>query len=251
MDADPDVDLEAAAWLVADSIMRLRTKSATRSFDLWQRAATGGDPLNDLERPRIAPFIRTVFGLPNAAAPDDHAEGYVAEVVWFLLTRDLVDEGRTLRRIEEPSFYVTGPGGDGLVVFQADDGSLLFRLWEIKKHTGSRHLSATATRAMTQLSRNAPSYLAQYVSVAAHTDQQVADLYARLVDAWVDGDTCAGVGVAIGTSLNSAPKQRCFTGMQTHFPHLVAGDQLEGLVAAIADFPSFASRVRGFVWNVL
>jgi hypothetical protein len=249
---EPTEDVEAAAWVVAEAVMALRTRAATATFDLWRRAATGGDALSDSERLRLEPFISTVFGTPARPAPDDHAEGYIAEVVWFLLTRDAEYESRALRKIEEPGFYVTGPGGDGLVVFEVLDGTLVFRIWEIKKHTGTAHLSATATRAMTQLAEEGASYLAQMVALADHQDAaDIADLYAQLVDHWVDSAACAGAGVGIGTSMATAPKRRCFTQMATHFPGLNGGDQLEGLVVAIRDFSEFTRDVRGFVWNAL
>jgi len=250
--AEAAEDVEAAAWLVAEEIMRLRTRGATETFDIWRTAATTEGRISDPNRPRVEPFVQTVFGSTIDPAPTDHVEGYVAEVVWFLLTRDgALDHGRTIRRIEEPSFYVTGPGGDGLVVSELEDGTLVFRLWEIKKHNRSGGISATATRAMTQLATRGAGYLAQYVATAPNSDGDVARLYAELVDHWVDAHSVAGAGVGIGTSATSAPKRRCFTTMQSHFPRLNEPGQLEGLVVGIADFAGFSRSVRDFVWSAL
>jgi hypothetical protein len=248
---DPRSDVEAAAWLVAESAMRLRTGGATQVFDLWRRGATGEVQLDDSERARVRPFVQTVVGSRANPAPADHVEGYVAELVWYLLTRDSVTPERQVRKIEEPSFYVTGPGGDGLVVFELTDGTLVFRLWEIKKHTGSGHLSATTGRAMRQLAASGAAYLAQYVSVAPSDDPAVEAFYAHLVDYWVDSHPLAGAGVAVGTSAARAPKRRCFSGMQTYFPGLTGDSQLEGLIASISDFTRFAEDVRGFLWTSL
>jgi hypothetical protein len=247
----PQQDVEAAGWLVAEHLLRARFARATHLFDLWREAATTDLSLSEADRNKILPFISTAFGLPAEPVSEEHVQGYVAEFVWFMLASELPGDGRTIRRIEQPSFYVTGPGGDGLASYELEDGTLIFRLWEIKKHVASAHLSGTVTRACRQLSRNGANYLAQYIAVAPESDPALAELYARFVDLWVDTAPQAGVGVAVGTSRSRAPRRRCFSGMQHNFPGLNQGDQLEGLVAAIADFPAFARRVREFVWSAL
>jgi hypothetical protein len=247
----PNEDLDAAAWIVAERVLAARFGRATHLFDLWRNSATTGAPLAPDEQTRVLPFIRTAFGIPDAPISEEHVQGYIAEFLWFSLIRELPGERRQIRRIEQPGFYVTGPGGDGLATYELADGTLIFRLWEIKKHVSSAHLSATVSRACGQLNRNGAIYLAQYVAVAPEGDPALAELYGRLVDLWVDNAGEAGVGVAIGTSRSSAPRRRCFSGMLRHFPGLGGGDQLEGLVVAIADFPAFARRVRGFVWSAL
>ena len=248
--------MEAAAWLVAEEMMRARFGEGRladdrRLFDLWKRAATGA-PLEDREalRSRFVPFVSTAFGTPDAPKHVDHAEGLVAEYVWYLLTLQQVDEGRTLRWIEPPSFYVNEPGGDGLVTYQISGNVLVFRLWEIKKHTGSGPLSHIVAGAYKQLGENGSKYIAKFsISPPTH-DAEVAALYSRLVDLWVDHAGQAGAGVAVGTSERHTP-QRCFSTMHNHFPELDAGGQLEGLIAVVEDFSTFAVMVRGFVWNAL
>jgi hypothetical protein len=247
----PDQDVEAAGWLVAERVLRVRFGRATHLYDLWREAATTDLSLSERDRNKIVPFVRTAFGLPSEPVSEDHVQGYVAEFVWFMLASELPGEGRTIRRIEQPSFYVTGPGGDGLATYELGDGTVIFRLWEIKKHVATAHLSGTVTRACRQLSRNGSAYLAQYIAVTPESDPALARLYARFVDLWVDTAPQAGAGVAVGTSRPRAPTRRCFSGMQRHFPGLDQGDQLEGLIAAIADFPAFARRVREFVWSAL
>jgi len=238
--------------MLAERSIQIRAGRATHIVDLWREAATSGTALAGADVRKVEPFIRTAAGLPSAPLPDDHLQGHVAELTWYVLVNE-VDPGmgRTLRRVEKPSFFVTSPGGDGLATYELADGSLAFRIWEIKKHTGTRHLSTTVTRACDQLGRRGVEYLAQYVSLAPETDPQLANLYARLVDLWVDDAPVAGAGVAIGTSHAQAPQRRCFTGMQRHFPGLSNGGQLEGMVAAISDFPAFCGRVREFMWSAL
>jgi hypothetical protein len=132
--------LEEAAWLIAEATMRHRCEGASHVFDLWRAAAKGEHDLSEREAESIEPFLRTAFGLPDQPRPDDHVQGYVAEMTWFLVTSEVVRENRTLVYLKGPDFHVTGPGGDGLVVYDIDD-ALAFRLWEIKKHTGSSRVS--------------------------------------------------------------------------------------------------------------
>ena len=244
-------DVEAAAWHVAEKIMEFRCAGATSTYEAWRRRATGGAPLSGPERVSLAAFVKTGFGLPGAPQPADHIQGYVAEFIWFLLARESPGDDRSVAHLEPPKPHVTAPGADALVIYRMNGAVLVFRLWEIKKHAGSAHLSSTIGRALTQLSRNGIEYLAQLVPAAPRDDPEVAHLYGQLVDLWRDADERAGVGVAVSTSVQHAPRRRAFSTMQTQFPRLNREGQLEGLVAAIADFPQFAEDVRGFVWSAL
>lgn len=103
----------------------------------------GGATLSAADRRRIDPFLTSVFGTPEAPAPADHLEGHVAEVLWYLLTLEIAYDERNLRNAEGPSFSVTETGGDGLAIWQTEDGGLVCRLWEIKKDSGTGHISRT------------------------------------------------------------------------------------------------------------
>ena len=247
----PTRDVEAAAWLVADELMRARFGKASHLYRLWHRGATTNRQPSSRTRKRIEPFVSTAFGLPTSPKTQDHVEGLVAEHVWFHLATEMPGPGRTIRHSEHPSFHPTAPGGDGLVIYEIPGGTLIFRLWEVKKHASSRQISTTIKRAYNQLADNATAYLAQYVALPPANDQEVSTLFASLVDMWVDAEPQAGAGIAIGTSHARTPKKRCFTNMQNFFPDLDHGDQLEGLVAGIANFPAFACLVRDFIWNAL
>jgi hypothetical protein len=249
---DSPEEAEAAAWHVADKIMEFRCAGAATSYDAWRMRATGGAALSGPELTSLRAFVKTGLGLPGEPAVSaDHVQGYVAEFIWFLVARASPGEARTLAHVEPPKSHVTAPGADALVIYRLEDATLVFRLWEIKKHAGSTHLSRTVGRAFAQLTSNGIEYLAQLVPAAPRDDPQVAELYAQLVDLWRDADERAGVGVAIATSAQHAPRRRAFSTMQTQFPRLDREGQLEGLIAAIADFPKFAEDVKRFVWSAL
>jgi len=242
-------DVRLAAWRVAHASMQQRC-GATSVYDLWERSVTTGTKLSAAERRRVDPFLTNVFGTPESPVPSDHLEGHVAEVLWYLVTTDLSVAGRTLRYAEAPSFSVTEPGGDGLAIWQLDADGLIFRLWEIKKDTGARHISRTIARASQQLDRRSEEYLAKYASVGSRQHEgDLGRFYGTLLDLWIDDDPAGGAGVSIGTSRDKAPVKRSFGALTKVFPEKARRGRLEGLVVAIGDFNEFAARVRSYVWR--
>jgi len=55
-------DLDAAAWLIADEMMRARCGAAHRSYELWRGRATGGAALTDTERQMVEAFVEPSMG---------------------------------------------------------------------------------------------------------------------------------------------------------------------------------------------
>jgi hypothetical protein len=178
----------------------------------------------------------------------------VAEFIWFRIAAEMcIRDDRVLQGLEGPSFHATEPGGDGLAIWQrTNDGALTFCLWEIKNHVGISPLNNTVSRAYHQLDTRATEYLAKLTGVqaVARDDPGVDELYARLVDLWVDNSDRSGAGVAVATHAHFAPT-RCFSTMQNHFPGRTGPGQLEGFVVAIADFGVFTRDVRERVWTAL
>lgn len=246
-------DIDAAAKVLALRAMKMRCGNST-AYQLWLKRLEGGPPLSGDERARVEPFVATVFGLPNKPLTADHVQGYVAELLWHTLAEE---RGSTcsgdgaLIRLEEPSFSVTEPGGDGLAVYELAEGDLVFRLWEVKKHASQSHISVTISTACEQLSANATKYLAKYCALSKEYPSPLKELYGELVDLWVDADSRAGVGVSVATSAASAPQRRSFTQMGRRFPKLDGESQLEGMVVAIGSFPEFADKVKELVWSGL
>lgn len=249
LSAPVDANRQAAIAIVANAAVKWQCRGAVQHYDTWRHAVVQGTQLRADEKRKLIPFIRPVFGLPADPRPGDHLQGHVAECVWYILAHENVPAGLRLRTIEGPSFLVTTPGGDGLVVFQRDDDVLVFRLWEIKKHDSTGGVSRTVSRALRQLDEKAEEYLAQLTTVAASYEPDVALLYAALSDLWLDRDERAGAGVAVSTSDRSLPTT-CFGRMHTRFPELSI-DQMAGLVVALGDFPAFAASVRDRIWSAL
>ncbi|MEV5749195.1 hypothetical protein AB0L00_15375 [Actinoallomurus sp. NPDC052308] len=120
-----------------------------------------------MDKRAVEVFVQPAFGLPtyDTTAMEkirNHLEGFVAELLWNRLIRDrtVTADGRTLVHAEEVKADPTGTGADGLVVYEVTDGTLVFQLWEIKKHAATTHISATIKRAADQLAEHGPRYLA-------------------------------------------------------------------------------------------
>ena len=244
-----DGSRQTAVAIVADTAVKWQCRGAVQHYDAWRQAIITGTQLTPDARRKLVPFIRPAFGFPDAPPLAEHLQGHVAECVWYILAKENVPADLTLRAIEGPSFMVTTPGGDGLVVYQRLDDILIFRLWEIKKHHSTGGVSRTVSRALRQLDEKAEEYLAQLTTLANTYDSDVGQLYAELSDLWLDRDERAGVGVAVSTSDGYLPKS-CFGRMHTRFPALSI-DQLGGLVVALGEFPAFAAEVRDRIWSAL
>lgn len=246
-------DLDASAWILAQRHMTMRC-GRSPAYQLWlNRATTGAPHPAPSDAGRIEPFVRDTFGLPDDRLPPNQVEGSVAQLVWYQVISELdksLDGRRRLAHMEDLSFSVLEPGGDGLVVYGGGDSELVFRLWEIKKHGGTRAVSTSIALACDQLSDRGASYLAKFVGIGKGYTGELGLLYAELVDLWVDGSPRAGLGVAVATSDSHRPT-RAFGGLVRRFPQFPAPDQREGLLLAFGDFRQFSQRVLEVLWSGL
>lgn len=244
--------LQAAAWLVAMEIMRLRCGLARAIFTGWLGTAMGVS--DDAVDPSLAaPFVVPTFGLPPDGASLDHAQGYVAEVTWRMLTKEEEGTSRSIVRLERPDSDVTSPGADGFVVYRTQpSGRLVFRLWEVKKREGSGSVSTSIRNAYKQLDLNAERYLAKLTgqSEVPDGDHEILAFLADLVPAWKRADPAAGVGVAVAADAAGLPR-RAFTTMHDHFPVFVATGGLEGCLVGLGSLRAFSSLVRTWLWTGL
>ena len=246
---DRDVPPIAAARILARKIVALRCRSKPEWFDAWLARYEGGQPPEGVRRQGLEIVIGSAVGLPERIRSIQHVEACIAEHLWYFMVQEETEE-EAIRRLEEPSFEVTEPGGDGLVVHALDQG-LLFRLWEIKKHTGRSRLSRTIGVAYTQLDKDAMRYLTKYSLRGQYLrDEELQRLYAQMPDLWLEGSEQAAPGVAVGTSV-SAVTRRCFTSFPKRFPQFLVSRRLLGHVGAVIDFAAFALQVRDEMWKGL
>ncbi len=245
--------LDAAAWLVAREIMGLRCGSARGIFGAWQAAAMDQPLPADCDLSTVIPFVAPTFGLPPAGGSVEHIQGHVAEIVWRTLAKEENRPQRSIVHLARPDSDVTSPGADGFVIYRTvADGSLTFRLWEIKKRSGSGSASSSVRNGYVQLDLNAERYLAKVTgqSEVPGAEQELVNLFAELVPAWKRADPAAGAGVALAADAHDLPG-RAFTTMHKHFPALVAAGGLEGYLLGIGSLRDFALYIRWLLWNGL
>jgi hypothetical protein len=248
-----DMDVEAAAQMLADDAMRIRC-GASPVLATWRARRDGGPPHEGRRGEAVAVFAGIGFGLPHSPANEDHLQGHVAELVWWRLVqeRKVCADGRRLVHVSDVKADPLEPGGDGLAVYGIEGDILVFRLWEIKKHDSNSHVSATIGRASRQLARRGKEYLAKLAGPETSREGPLGELFADMVELWLDNSDRAGVGVSIGTSANHAPSDpRAFGSVTTAFPKFSTPGQTEAIVVAVPDYKAFAERVREIVWTGL
>ena len=249
-----ETNRETAAQLLADDAMRVRSGESP-VLERWRMRRDGGPAESGVKREAVEIYASIGFGTPSKPANDNHLQGLVAELLWnrLITERNTCADGRALVHAHSVKPDPLEPGGDGLVIYKTTTDTLVFRLWEIKKHEADRPLSATIRRATKQLASRGREYIAKLAG--PETIEQGGPLgafYAELVELWLDQDARAGVGISVGTSSKHAPtSSRIFSSMAELFPKLSHPDQLEGIVIAVPRFPDFATRVREIVWSGL
>jgi hypothetical protein len=249
-------DRENAARLLADDAMVIRCGNSP-VLAHWRARRDGGPAQTGARKAAVETYASIGFGLPGSPVNDDHLQGHVAELLWNRVIRErrICLDGRHLLRAHSVKPDPLEPGGDGLVIYETGAGILVFRLWEIKKHQPAQAglISATIRRASKQLSSRGNEYLAKLAGPeTVGNDGPLGDLYANLVELWLDGSDRAGAGVSVGTSTEHAPAgPNTFRSIATAFPAFNRPGQAEGIVVAVPGFPAFAAHVREIVWSGL
>jgi hypothetical protein len=246
---------ETAAQMLAEDAMRIRC-GRSPVLERWCARRDGGPQETGSRKAAVEAYVTIGFGLPGAPANVDHLQGHVAELLWnrLIQERSVCRDQRRLVHAHSVKPDPLAPGGDGLVVYEIDGGMLVFRLWEIKKHDShTARVSGTIRRASRQLSSRGKEYLAKLAGPeTVERDGPLGDLYANMVELWLDGIDRAGAGVSVGTSSQHAPGgPRAFGSIPRTFPQFMRPGQIERIVVAMPDFPGFARRVREIVWSGL
>ncbi|MFD4833318.1 hypothetical protein ACFWPV_26200 [Streptomyces uncialis] len=248
-------DRAAAAWIVADEIMRERTGGRQRTYGTWREATLSETKLTGKDHVLVKAFAEPVFEAAAAKTDGNHGlAGHVGEWLWYLLTRDLPkDPARPVEILGPPKAAVNDGGGDGLIVHREDGTArgFSFRLWEMKKYTGKADdPSGAISKGWTQLNTKAGTYL----GMLSWGDKQLADdtreFVGSLTEQWVDEEESAGAGVSVALNTTAIPTKAFHLAHQHFTTHKHPG-ALQGLVVAIDDLEGFAHEVRKYVWTAL
>lgn len=245
--------IEAAAIWLADWIAQHRCGGAPSYYTAWERRAAGGDAHPPVLAECLRAFVASEsIGTPEAPAPEQHLQGFVAEHLWAVL----ITEGTILRdtpvRVDGPDWSVTDSGGDGLAIYRRQPLGLAFSLWESKAHTGAGEIRDTVNGACRQLDGSALRYLARFSKLGQQIpDVELRNFYAKLPELWKLSAHEAGGGICVTANDDPAVVvEHCFGNLGSYW-NFSRPEQRRGVLALIADLPAFASRVREHLWKGL
>jgi hypothetical protein len=245
--------VQSLARETADEIVSYICSGSPHLHAVWRAKAFAGTALPPAAGAALADYLSPAFGLPGdpSKPPPDHRQGFIAQMLWYLITRETVPE--YLIHLEDVATSATEPGGDGFALHDDPAFGLRFRLWEIKKKTGGSRISGAIGNAYSQLKARAGVYLAKYTRLANQQPTPARQaLYARLVELWQQGAHAAAAGVAVSTSQGNMPRRGSpFSRFPRKFPSLAAPDRLRGMLAAVPDLEALADEVRAVVWTGL
>jgi hypothetical protein len=246
----------AAAWIVADAIMKGRTGTDTKAYNLWRTATLSGAPLEGTERAHVLAFATPVFAAAGNEGKKSHGlAGYVGEWLWYLLAKEApLEPGQKVEILPTPGPTVTDSGGDGIIIHRLEGAAttFVFRLWEMKKFTAdkSTDVSPTVRGAWQQLNEKGASYLAAMSWADKHLAEDTRAFVSTLVPQWVNAAPSSNGGVSVAVNPAAAP-DKAFHTAHNHFSTHTHPGALQGLIVAIDDFESFAADVREYVWTAL
>jgi hypothetical protein len=245
----PAPNRASAVLRVATHIAWQRCGGAPQYFDAWLARHDGGPPhAPDLLDCLVAFLGSESIGTRAEPADDQHLQGFVAEHIWHLLTLENALTYGIPVRVDGPDWSVTDSGGDGLAVYRPD-GTLVFRLWESKAHTGTGAVRDVVNGACRQVGSKALRYLARFSKVGQSLDDaELRDFYGRLPEMWRHAAREAGGGISVATASDAFDD--CF-GNYPQYWAFTHDDQRQGLVVAIEDYAAFAKLVREELWNGL
>ena len=237
----------ALAWVLVDTIIRVRCGPALKWYYLWRTNTLSGTKLSPPDIDVVAAFIEPVFGLPAKPKSTDHLHGHIAEWLLHLLTKN----NAAVRLQPDPKGDVTDAGADSFSIYENSTGALRFRLWESKKNTGKGPLSASFSTAYKQINDEGQRYVAKLVGTFQQDSHSadILNLVEQLPAAWVQGDALVGAGVSLATHqpLSAEP----FNKMSTNLPRLSKPGQLRGLATSISCYIKLAETVRRYAWTAL
>ncbi len=238
------------AKTIADILVSARCPDVL--YRKWLSVSEDGTKLSDREKMEIDVYLKPSIERSHPTG-DDPLQAVIAEHLWYEIVRATNGANGLPIKISRPSLRVTEPGGDGLVVYQLEDSTYFFRLWEVKKHvSSSKPATIKIAEASKQLANNGAEYLAKVSKIGQEVDAHypgLSEFYSKLVGMWLDADSKASAGVSVSKDDRNVISSKPIKIMKTHIPHFVEGQQLEGLFISIPDFAKLTKTVREELWK--
>ena len=242
-------NIAAAASSLAAAIVQRRVGMNERMRNVWfaQRDQAPEYTISGADQTLLIAAVLTNVGTPDEPAPELHLRGLLTESVW-IAAATFLDTGLGVPiRVEGHDWSVTDPGGDGLTVYETEDG-FCFRLWETKHHLAESAVRETVNEACRQVQDRSLSYLSRFSLIAQQlsSEPELAEFYALLAERWVNNDPAAGLGIAIGTD-TSNQAGNCFANVHTYFDF--PRERYDGHLHVVAGFSTLARTLRDELWK--
>lgn len=236
---------------LAELIMRGKLQGMAHIFNSWLTKRNQNLAIPQPHISALEGIISICIGTQAVPKPDDHRQGWVAEHLWYFLVNGSYPSVN-LVRIFDVGISSTDPGGDGLVIHRKLDGSLYYRLWELKKVAGSATTTVdqTISKAAGQLSANGVKYISRYVIQNQNQVMSVDEknFLNEMIECWLSSDPRASVGIATisATAKLTSPN---FNPLTSTFTAFAAQGSLEGRTIAIQNFDNFCDLVCRSIWK--
>ncbi|HML41260.1 MAG TPA: hypothetical protein PKD23_11310 [Bellilinea sp.] len=252
-----NVTLGRLAKAIATAIVEFRCRRCPHHFQAWANKAEKGLPLVESSSAALKAFLTPTFGEPgskNNKGQTDQLEGFVSEWIWYFIT----SENPTNQIVYQipPGFKSIDPGGDGFIIHRLSSGTLMYRLWEMKKFAPTsddttQRISSTIERAYSQLNSNAMEYLARITTTEQETvNPELEEFLGLLPDLWVDASPQAAAGVSIATSFKYV-ESNCFDNFGARFPRFTQPVRLRGMITGVLDFSKLSLLIQEYIWKGL
>lgn len=232
--------------VLAEFIAKLRLSGNSSHYQSWQNHRAGIIKNSSNLSTVISALLSDCVGTPTVNVPKNQLEGAISHYLWYGISIDYFKAH--LISLEPPSFSPLDGGGDGIEFSQI--GTTYFtRLWEIKKESSGKKISATTQKACNQINSRAISYLARYVASAElEPDQILKQLKQCCADDWMKKSPNIGVGISIAScNTNNDFKKMSFA--DSAFPSLPNSNQITTIFSGVHDFGNFCIDVRKELWK--
>ena len=231
-------------FVIADEIIRNRCIKAAHLYEAWRNKRDKGVALDANSEEALLAFIKPIFG--TIKKPHPHSAAFISEFCFYLFLIENPKE--EIRFIKRPSFQPTDHGADGFVIHQTGNGTLMFRLWEIKK---KKEILEGIREGSKQLKTKGIEYLARILATEQEfSDEKISKFLSQLIDHWQNHTEQAAAGVCVSTA-EIVTNDDCFDSFRDDFTEYHQPRRLRGMITSIDDFDEFTDLVRKEIWKGL
>lgn len=233
---------------LANYIMQSKLSKFPAHYQAWiNKNSTGNLNPSNIEH-FLEAIVRVSIGTIIQPKDLDHIQGWVAEHLWYYLIKGSYPLGHIVR-VFDVGISSTEHGGDGFVLHNNSNG-LKFRLWEIKKISGTTNVNSVIRKASNQLKNRGTEYISRFVQENQNNNLSAQEevILIQAIEDWINMNSSVGIGIS---TISSSAKLRSpsFQPLVNKFPQISANGNIEGRVISLDDFDRFCTLVCRRIWN--